>query len=66
MSNKLLKVGLLGSVITALCCFTPILVGVLSVFGLGVIISYLDFVLLPLLAVFIVLTIVGFIRYKQN
>jgi mercuric ion transport protein len=66
MSNKLLKLGLLGSIITALCCFTPILVGVLSVVGLGVIINYLDFVLLPLLAVFIVLTVAGFIRYKQN
>ena len=32
-SRRLLRVGLLGSVIAALCCFTPVLVILLSAVG---------------------------------
>lgn len=57
MSNRnMLKIGIVGTVVTALCCFTPILVVLLGAVGLASAIAYLDLVLLPLLGVFIILT----------
>ncbi|MFQ5780339.1 MAG: mercury resistance system transport protein MerF [Nitrospiria bacterium] len=52
-SNGLLKVGVIGSAIAAICCFTPVLTITLGVIGLGVFTGYLDYILLPALAVFI-------------
>jgi len=48
---EVLRLGIVSSVIAALCCFTPIRVVVLSAFGLGWVAGYLDVVLLPALAV---------------
>ena len=55
--NRLLKIGLSGSVVAALCCFTPLLVVVLGLVGLSAITGYLDYVLFPALAAFIALTL---------
>jgi len=51
-SNKLLRVGLIGTVIAALCCFTPILVILAATVGLSWVVGYLDYVLLPSLLIF--------------
>lgn len=61
----LLRVSLIGTVIVALCCFTPILVILLGVVGLTAITGYLDFVLLPALATFMGLTVYTLWRKKQ-
>ena len=63
--NRLTKTGLFGAVITAICCFTPILVWILAGAGLAGAVAYLDLVLLPLLGVFILLAIWGFTRRKN-
>jgi mercuric ion transport protein len=55
--SKLLWVGLTGSAVAALCCFTPILVVLLGAVGLSGIVGYLDYVLLPSLAIFIIITV---------
>lgn len=55
--SGLLKSGLIGTAVVALCCFTPVLVALLGVVGLAAIVGYLDIVLLPALAFFILLTI---------
>jgi mercuric ion transport protein len=65
MNNKLIKVGFVGSVVTALCCFTPILVWVFSVLGLSVMMGYLDYVLFPLLGLFILLLLSGVARHLR-
>lgn len=59
MSNPktLLKVGLGGSAVAALCCFTPVLVILFGVVGLSAWVGYLDYVLFPALAAFIALTL---------
>ena len=58
MNDKsLLKVGVIGTIIAALCCFTPVLAILFGVVGLSVIVGYLDYVLLPPLAVFVLITI---------
>lgn len=56
-NNRLLKIGAIGSAITALCCFTPLLVIVFGAVGLSALIGVLDLVLLPLLAIFLAITI---------
>ena len=55
MSSKktLLSIGIIGSIVTAVCCFTPVLVVLLGVVGLSAIAGYLDYVLLPALFVFV-------------
>ncbi|MEX2469827.1 MAG: mercury resistance system transport protein MerF [Pseudohongiellaceae bacterium] len=54
--RKLLRISIVGTVIAALCCFTPILVILLGVVGLSALTGYLDYVLLPALAFFVGLT----------
>lgn len=61
--NKLLTVGVVGTVLAVLCCFTPLLVGLLGIVGLSALTGYLDYVLLPALLFFIGLTIYAF---RQN
>ena len=56
MRNKLLGVGIAGSAVAALCCFTPVLVWFLAAFGLSVYAGYLDPILLPTLLVFLAIT----------
>jgi mercuric ion transport protein len=65
-SNGLFKTGVIGSVIAALCCFTPVLTLSLGVVGLGAITGYLDYVLLPSLAVFIGITFYALARKDKG
>ncbi len=63
MNDKnLLRTGIVGSVIVALCCVTPVLVIALGALGLAAIVGWLDFVLFPLLAGFLGLT--GYALYR--
>ncbi len=63
MNDKtLLRTGIAGSAIVALCCVTPILVVAVSAIGLAAIVGWLDFVLFPLLAFFLGLTAYALIR----
>ena len=63
--KTLVRVGLVGTVLVALCCFTPILVILLGVVGLSALTGYLDYVLLPALAIFIGLTIYDILRKRK-
>jgi len=66
MSSKMFKTGVLGGIVTAICCFTPILVIIFSAVGLTAAIKYLDFVLFPMLGIFIVLAVVGLIKLRHE
>ncbi|WP_074722293.1 mercury resistance system transport protein MerF [Nitrosomonas ureae] len=63
--KTLLRVSMIGTVVVALCCFTPVLVILLGVVGLSALTGYLDYVLLPALAIFIGLTIYAIQRKRQ-
>ncbi len=63
--KTLLRVSIIGTVLVALCCFTPVLVILLGVVGLSALTGYLDYVLLPALAIFIGLTIYAIQRKRQ-
>ncbi|MEN9011138.1 MAG: mercury resistance system transport protein MerF [Yoonia sp.] len=67
MNDKsLLKVGVVGTIIAALCCFTPVLIILFGVVGMSAIVGYLDYVLLPALAVFVLITIYAVIRRSRK
>ncbi|MFV8569572.1 mercury resistance system transport protein MerF [Marinobacter sp. SBS5] len=52
--SRLIKISAVGSVVTALCCFTPVLVWLFAIIGASALVGYLDYVLFPLLALFLV------------
>jgi mercuric ion transport protein len=64
-SRKGIYASVTGTILVAACCFTPVLVVVLGAIGLGTIIPYLDFVLLPGLLAMIVLTVISYKRWKR-
>ena len=47
--DRFLKTGVIGSLIAALCCATPVLAVLLGMIGLGWLASYTDYVVLPVL-----------------
>jgi len=47
--NKLLKRGIIGSLVAAVCCFTPLLVLAFAGVGLSGLIGGLDYFLFPML-----------------
>lgn len=63
--RKLLRIGIAGGVIAALCCFTPLLVGLLAIVGLSAVVGYLDYVLMPALVVFVGITIYAVLRRRR-
>ncbi|WFE77285.1 mercury resistance system transport protein MerF [Roseinatronobacter sp. S2] len=64
--SKLLATGIVGTVIAALCCFTPVLVVALGGFGLAAVLGWIDYVLFPALAFFIGLTIYAVARKTRR
>jgi len=62
--RTLIGVGVTGTAIAALCCFTPVLVLLLGVAGLSAIVGYLDYILLPALIFFVALPVYGIRRPK--
>jgi mercuric ion transport protein len=65
-ARKYFYAALTGTVITAICCFTPVLVILLGAVGLSSLTPYLDYVLLPALGIFMVLTIVSYMKWKKT
>ena len=64
--KRLLSIGIVGTAIVALCCFTPILVVLLGAVGLSAALGWLDYVLFPALAFFIGLTIYAIYRRQKR
>lgn len=48
-SGKMLKTGIAGSLIAAVCCFTPLLVFALAGVGLSGLVGGVDYVLFPVM-----------------
>jgi mercuric ion transport protein len=64
--KKLLRTGIIGAVVIALCCVTPLLVIPLVAIGLSAWVGWLDYVLFPALAVFLGLTIYAVVRIGRR
>lgn len=65
-SKTIIKAGIVGTVIAALCCFTPALVILLGAVGLSALVGYLDYVLMPALFIFLGLLVYGFIKKSKE
>ena len=64
--KRLLCTGAAGSVIAAICCFTPALVILLGAVGLSAWLAWLDYVLLPALVLFLGLTGFAAVRMQRS
>ena len=64
--RTILRTGIVGSVIAAVCCFTPVLVVLLGAVGLSAWLGWLDYVLFPALAIFLAMTAYGVYRWRRN
>jgi mercuric ion transport protein len=65
-NEKVFKTGIWGTIVTAICCFTPVLPWVLGLIGLAILIPYLDYVLFPLLFLFLALAFWGWRRARHT
>lgn len=65
-SKKKMVAAFTGTVLVALCCFTPILVILFGAIGLSAFTPHLDWVLLPALVMMIVLSIVSYRRWRNS
>lgn len=62
---KLMRIGIGGSAVTAVCCFTPLLAASLAAFGAAAWVGYLDYVLFPMLATFLGITAYAWQKRRQ-
>lgn len=63
--GTLLRTGVIGAAVAALCCFTPVLVVLLAAVGLSAVTGYLDYVLMPALGGFLGLTAYALWRRRR-
>ena len=66
MKPKLFSASITGTAVVAVCCFTPILVVLFGVLGVSAWLAWADMVLLPLLAIFIALTVYAWFAVKRG
>ena len=67
MHNRtLLRTGVAGTVVAALCCATPLLVLLLGAVGLSAWVGWLDYALIPALVVFLGITIYALRRRRAE
>lgn len=64
-NRKLLCTGAGGTIVAALCCFTPILVILLGAVGLSAWLGWIDYVLFPALGFFLLLTVYALYRQRK-
>ena len=62
-NDHILKTGVIGSLIAALYCATPVLAVLLGAVGLGWLVGYVDYVVLPVLV--ICLGLVGYALWRK-
>jgi mercuric ion transport protein len=60
--RTLLRTGIIGTLVAAVCCFTPLLVLVLGAVGLPTWLGWLDYVLFPALVLFLAVTAYAIVR----
>jgi len=58
--------AVLGVVLVALCCFTPLLVTVLALVGLSALTPYLDYMLFPALVVLVIVAVMSYRKWRQS
>jgi len=65
-NTKFLGAGVAGALLSMLCCFTPVLVIMLSAVGLTAFVAKLDYVLIPVFIASIALVIFALVRRRRS
>lgn len=65
LRNRFLA-ALIGTIVVALCCFTPVLVITFAAIGLSAFTPYLDYVLFPALVILVILTGYSYRQWKKS
>jgi mercuric ion transport protein len=65
-NTKLIGTGVSGVLLSMLCCFTPVLVILLSALGLTAFVAKLDYVLVPVFVASIALVIFALMRRRRS
>jgi len=65
-NTKFLGTGVAGALLSMLCCFTPVLVIMLSAVGLTAFVAKLDYVLIPVFIASIALVIFALVRRRRS
>lgn len=60
--RTLLRTGVTGTAIAAVCCFTPALVVLFGALGLSALLGWADYVLLPLLGLSLAVTVFALMK----
>lgn len=60
-----IKTGIAGSTIAAICCFTPVLVVLFGALGVSAWLGWIDYVLFPALVLFLGMTAYGLWRRQR-
>ncbi len=66
ISNRnLLRTGIAGSVVTAICCVTPVLVIAFGILGVSAWLGWIDWLLFPMLGAFLLLTFYAWVARSK-
>jgi mercuric ion transport protein len=65
-NTKLIGTGVAGAVLAMFCCFTSVLVSLLSALGLAAVAVKLDYVLVPVFVGSIALVIFALVRRRRT
>ncbi len=60
------KLGAIGAIIAAICCFTPALVALLAAVGLSSVIGFLDIILFPALILCLAIMFIAYRKLKKK
>ncbi|HEX6111971.1 MAG TPA: mercury resistance system transport protein MerF [Geminicoccaceae bacterium] len=63
--SRLLRTGVVGAAVAAVCCFTPVLVVLFGVLGLSHLVGVLDYVLMPAFLLCVGLIVYALIRKSR-
>jgi mercuric ion transport protein len=64
--RRLLGTGVVGSLLAAVCCATPVLAIVLGALGLSAWLAWSDYIVIPALLVFLAITVYGWARWRRS
>jgi mercuric ion transport protein len=65
-AKRRLRIGILGALATAVCCVTPLLFFLLILIGLAAFAPYLDYVLFPLMGLFLAMGFHGWLKQRDK
>ncbi len=65
-AGKLFGVGVVGTVVAAICCTTPALAILLGALGLSAWLAWSDYVVIPALLMFLAIMVFGLIQWRQS